>query len=106
MIVKQNIIKKITHKIVKKLRPEKIVLFGSFAWGKPKQDSDIDLFVVKETNDPWKTTYEIRNQLDDFHESFDIVVYTSKQVKKRLELGDQFVKDILGKGKVLYEKSN
>lgn len=45
-------IKEITNKIVREFDPEKVILFGSYAWGKPGPDSDVDLFVVKETSDP------------------------------------------------------
>lgn len=44
----QKEIKKITNQIVKKYQPEKIILFGSYAWGKPAKNSDADLFIVKE----------------------------------------------------------
>lgn len=43
----QEEIKKITTKIVKKYKPEKIILFGSFTWGKPTKDSDVDLLIIK-----------------------------------------------------------
>jgi len=97
--------KKITERIIKKYKPEKIILFGSWAWGRPKSDSDVDLFVVKDTKEnPWRCLYKIRDYLDEIDEAFDIIVYTPKQLKKRLELGDYFIKDIIKKGKVLYEK--
>ena len=81
----QQKLKEITDKIVKEYKPEKIILFGSYARGKPHEWSDIDLFVVKKTRkNPWKSLYEIRNYLDDFNESFDIIVYTPDQIKERL----------------------
>ena len=45
----QQKIREITNDIVKKYQPEKVILYGSHAWGKPREDSDIDLFIVKDT---------------------------------------------------------
>lgn len=42
-------IKKVTERIVREYRPEKIILFGSYAWGKPGPDSDVDLFIIKKS---------------------------------------------------------
>jgi len=50
----QKEIKKITKQIVEKYKPEKIIIFGSFAWGKPSKDSDVDLFIIKNTKNPFK----------------------------------------------------
>ena len=49
-MVKEKEIKKIAEKIAKEYKPEKIILFGSYAWGKPGPNSDVDLFVVKKTD--------------------------------------------------------
>ena len=46
---KQKEIQRITDHIVKKYKPEKVILFGSYAWGKPTEDSDVDLFIVKKS---------------------------------------------------------
>ena len=51
----QQKLKEITDKIVKEYKPEKIILFDSYAWGKPQEWSDIDLFVVKKQKNPWKS---------------------------------------------------
>lgn len=102
---------KISKKKIKRLieiirihyRPEKIVLFGSFAWGKPEQDSDVDLFIIKETKEnryfrQLKVRRLIKGELP-----VDILVYTPKEVEKRLAMEDFFIEDIIKKGKVLYE---
>jgi len=98
-------IKKIVDKIVKNYKPEKIILFGSFANGKPNKDSDVDLFIVKNTK---KNLLERIRKVDrilmDRVIPIDILVYTPGQVRERLNLGDFFVKDILTNGKVLYDK--
>lgn len=97
-------IKKVAEKIVQEYKPDKIILFGSFAWGKPHPDSDVDLFIVKKT----KHTFELARKIDGslFPRPFplDLLVYTPEQLKRREKLGDFFINDILSKGKMLYAK--
>ncbi len=95
---------KITTQIMKHYNPQKIILFGSFAWGKPTKDSDIDLFIIKETKqDQLKRIPEVRACLHQVDMAFDVLVMTPREVKNRLKMGDFFIEDILKKGKVLYE---
>ena len=97
-------LKEVTDKIVKEFKPEKIILFGSYAWGKPNEDSDVDLFIVKET----KNTRELARKIDGsfWGRSFamDIIVSTPSGVENRLRRGDFFFRDIFDKGTVLYER--
>lgn len=99
-------LEKITQKIVKEFKPEKIILFGSYAWGKPNSDSDVDLFVVKESKKQLlDRERELRTLL--FGNNFppmDIIVYTPKEVKKRMISKDFFIENILDKGKMLYAR--
>lgn len=105
-MTKQKEIKKIADAIAKKYKPEKIILFGSYAWGKPTKDSDVDLFVVKESK--IKRLDRERNlRMMLFGKKFppmDILVYTPEELDKRIEIQDFFIKDILEQGKVLYAK--
>ena len=103
----QNSIFEIVEKLKKEYRPEKIILFGSYAYGTPDKDSYVDLFILKLTR---------KNRIERFVEVkriiynpkikvvFSPLVYTPKEVKKRISLGDDFVKEILEKGEVLYAK--
>ena len=97
-------IKTVTDKIVQDYQPEKIILFGSFAWGKPQENSDIDLFIVKETENTRTTAREIDGSLWGRTVPMDIIVYRPASVQKALENGDFFVRNILTKGRVLYER--
>lgn len=102
----QKEIKRITDRIVKRYKPEKIILFGSYAWGKPAEDSDVDLFIVKKSGKRRiDRGRELRKILfgNDFP-AMDILIYTPKEVEKRLSMGDFFIKEILSKGKVFYDK--
>ncbi len=99
----QTEIKKITRQLVKNYKPEKIILFGSFACGKPTKDSDVDLLVIKDTKkEYYKRIPEVRSYLRNINHAFDILVMTPKEIIKRLKLGDFFIKDIINRGKVLY----
>ena len=99
-------LKKITERIVEKYEPEKIILFGSYAWGKPTEDSDIDLFIVKNSRKKKiDRERELRTML--FGNNFpamDLLIYTPNEIKKRLFIEDFFVKQILSEGEILYEK--
>jgi predicted nucleotidyltransferase len=99
----------LTDQIVDKLhahyKPEKIILFGSFAEGSPQSDSDIDLLIIKETDerfiDRWST---VRRILSDSSRkvALETLVLTPKEISERLARGDQFLAEILQKGRVLY----
>jgi len=92
----------IAKNIRKKFNPQKIILFGSYAYGKPKENSDIDLLIIMNTKmKPYKQASIIRLFLDEIlrvNYSIDIIVRTPEEVKKRLKQGDFFFKGILEKG--------
>ncbi|MEK7664776.1 MAG: nucleotidyltransferase domain-containing protein [Patescibacteria group bacterium] len=100
---KEKEIKKTTDVIVEKYQPEKIYLFGSFAWGNPTKDSDIDLFVVKKSEKPTiKMMQEVYEIIFGVGGPVDVLVYTPEQLERRKELGDPFVLKIINNGKLLY----
>lgn len=101
----KGIIKKISGKIQREYHPEKIILFGSYAWGKPRKHSDIDLFIIKKTKARHiDRSVEIRKILDEENRivALDPIVYTPGETKERLKIGDDFIKKIMTKGTVLY----
>jgi len=104
----------IKHEIVERLKPldpDKIILFGSYAYGNPTEESDIDLFLVKNgLSDDAYDQYEIeammktRDLISKYHIGFDILSASSSFLHSR---EDYFYKiDILEKGKVFYERSS
>ncbi|MDP2939977.1 MAG: nucleotidyltransferase domain-containing protein [Candidatus Omnitrophota bacterium] len=101
----KNTILTIVEKIKKEYQPEKIILFGSYAWGNSSKDSDIDLFIIKKTNerhiDRWLKVRKIVYQ-ENLRIPFEPLVYTPEEVQIRLQIGDSFIKQILNKGEVLY----
>jgi predicted nucleotidyltransferase len=103
-------IKKTIHTIITKIQktyhPEKIILFGSHAYGKPTQSSDVDLLIIKETDDrPIDRRVCVRKIISNPNHRipFELIVLTPKEVANRLQIGDQFLQEILKKGEVLYD---
>lgn len=91
------------REVADKFRPEKIVLFGSYAYGKPTADSDIDLLVVmNHKGSPVKQAAEIRSSLRTAF-PIDVLVRSPRKIRERLKMGDPFFKTIVEKGEVLYE---
>ena len=103
--VNKKLLSQITKRIVQKINPQKIILFGSYANGHPDKDSDIDLFIIKNTALP--TTQRYSAASDALYPRLipmDFIVKTPKEVKVRLKKKDPFIQYILTNGKVLYEK--
>ena len=94
------------QRIVQELKPEKVILFGSYAYGTPDPHSDVDLLVVMKTNASLKDrSWAVSRLLLPRPFPVDILVKTPKEVEKALESGDFFLKEILTRGKVLYARS-
>lgn len=101
----KELISEIVKKITKEYRPKKIILFGSYAHGRPTEDSDIDLFIIKDTDKtPIDRWMEVKKLLWDIEKDVPIspLVYTAKEVEDRLKIRDFFIREILKEGKVLY----
>ena len=92
-----------SRRIASEFHADRIVLFGSYARGTPTVDSDVDLLVVL----PFEgravdKSVEIRLKLRPPF-PMDLIVRTPEKVRERVEMGDDFMREILEKGKVLYE---
>jgi predicted nucleotidyltransferase len=96
----------VAQQIVERFDPERIILFGSHAYGQPGPDSDVDMLVVMDT--PLKETEQAVRicQAIDYHFGLDLIVRRPETVARRLALGDSFLAELLNKGKVLYERAN
>lgn len=89
--------------IGREFHPQRVVLFGSHAYGTPHEDSDVDLLVVMPfRGKPPSMASKIRMRLRSPF-PMDLPVRTPEKVRERLEMGDPFMRDILRDGKVLYE---
>jgi predicted nucleotidyltransferase len=93
-------------KIAKKFKPEKIILFGSHGYDTPGKDSDVDMLVIIDSKKrPVDLAIQIRSALRAPF-PVDILVRTPEQIEKRLSMNDFFIREILTKGKILYERNN
>jgi len=104
-MISRDAINDIGDKIVECFSPDKIVLFGSYAWGEPDQDSDLDLFIVMESRErPIKRAAAIRRSLKDRYVPMDVIVRTPEEVQSRLDIEDPFIKKIMKDGMVIYAR--
>ena len=106
--VNETLYKEIIKRIVNIVNPVKIILFGSYAYGNPGKESDLDLLIVM--NDNIKSRREISSKIYGALSGIlipkDIVVITLKDIKEWENVPMSFINTILTKGKVLYERKN
>jgi uncharacterized protein len=99
-------IKRFSDAIARRFKPEKIILFGSYAYGKPTPDSDVDLLVVMPCKQrPLDQALEIRRAIKAGF-PLDLIVRTPADLRQRLAWGDFFLREITEEGKVLYETAH
>ena len=98
-------IQALCDRIVAVCDPDKIILFGSWAYGTPTPDSDVDLLVVLEFEKSHRrTAVDILIEVDPpFH--VDLLVRRPEELEHRLEIGDPFMKTIVNEGRVIYERT-
>jgi predicted nucleotidyltransferase len=103
--IPMRVIRSFARAVAERFQPNRIILFGSHAYGTPHADSDVDILVVMPT----------RNQLDQavkIHLTLlppfplDLIVRTPNTMKWRLEKGDSFLREIVARGKVMYENDD
>jgi len=105
--VKKALFNNICKRLVSKLDVVKIVLFGSYASGKPTADSDLDLLVIIDTKEKGIKRYAMVSELLEPRKvPMDIIVKTPEEIRKRLKMLCPFTENILKSGKVLYEKTS
>lgn len=94
-------IRRYARQVGERFRPEKIILFGSYAYGRPHEDSDVDLLVIMPARNQHDEAVKIRWE---FPAPFpmDLIVRTPKNLKWLLEEKESFHTEITSKGKVLY----
>lgn len=102
--VTDALLSEMVSKIAKHFHPEKIILFGSRAWGEPTKESDLDILVVMDVDgSPIRKASEISRIVRPKFLPMDIIVRTPDEIEHRIGIGDPFIKRIMNKGKVLYE---
>ena len=99
-------IEEFVRRIVDEYAPEKVVLFGSYAYGNPTEDSDVDLLVVMPQDcSGVRKSVEIRSRLRPGF-PLDLLVRSPEQVAQRVAWNDFFMRDVVEKGKVLYDATD
>jgi HEPN domain-containing protein/predicted nucleotidyltransferase len=100
----EAVIQNMVAKLVAEYAPERVILFGSYAYGQPRPDSDIDLLIVKDTSESRSERRStVRRILAETTRSIpvDTLILTPQELEQRLAIGDHFIQDILEKGKAL-----
>lgn len=103
--IPMRVIRRYARAIADEFQPDKIILFGSYAYGTPNEDSDVDLLVVMPARDPHSQAVRIQSRLAAPF-PLDLIIRTPKEMHWRLEEGESFLTTIVSQGKVLYEKGN
>jgi predicted nucleotidyltransferase len=101
--IPMRVIRAFARRVVKHFDPDKIILFGSYAYGTPHEDSDVDILVVMPARNQLDQAVRIHRVCEPCF-PLDIIVRTPKNMKWRLEEGDSFLREIVSRGKLLYEK--
>lgn len=96
-------IQKFSQAIAAEFQPEQIILFGSYAYGKPTSDSDVDLLVIMPFEG--RSVHQEIAIRQTLRAPFplDLLVRSPQTIQARLEMGDFFIQDIMKKGQVIYE---
>ncbi len=104
-MITKNKVDKIVLKIIKEYKPIKVIIFGSYPKGSFNRNSDIDLFIIKNTNLPFpKRIYELRKLLKNSGFPIDIIIKTSEEVEKNKDVIGSFTHEVFKTGKILYEE--
>jgi predicted nucleotidyltransferase len=106
LMVDMEKIQEFADSIAREFKPERIILFGSYAYGNPSEGSDVDMLVIMPfRGDACYKSIEILKKIDHRF-GVDLIVRTPAKIRQRLKWNDFFIKEIIEKGKVLYEADN
>ena len=101
--VTPELLREIAQKVIRTFRPKNIILFGSYAYGKPTSDSDLDLLIVMESRDrPAERIRKVSDLFDPRPLPMDFIVLTPGEMRRRLSGFDPFLEEVLKKGQMLY----
>jgi|688.fasta_scaffold314816_2 predicted nucleotidyltransferase len=105
--VTEEILAEIVRRIVTVFAPQKIILFGSYAYGTPSVDSDVDLLVIQKTNlQRVERSVAISELILPRPFPVDILVKTPNEIQEALNKNDPFIKEIISQGRILYKQSH
>jgi len=105
-VITERDILSLAEEIGKRYSPEKVILFGSYAYGVPAPFSDLDLLVVMEfEGKTFRKSLEILNSINP-HFAVDLLVRRPDDVARRYQEGDPLIGDALNRGRVVYERGH
>ena len=104
--IDQSVLQAMTDRLVAEFDPDKVILFGSYAWGEPTEDSDVDLFVVVSESEerPLQRARRARSCLKDVRVAKDVLVRTHVEMEKYRQVHASLESLMSEQGKVLYER--
>lgn len=98
-LLSPKLLREMAQTIVSRFRPLRIILFGSRAYGCPGPHSDVDLLVVMTPKvDPARIRCALPHSIPT-----DVLVRTPAEIERRLAMGDSFIREVLQKGRLLYD---
>jgi len=103
--IPRRLIRRFARDVADRFQPEKIILFGSYAYGEPHADSDVDMLVIMPAWNELAQSVKICLAVEH-NFPLDLLVRTPKNLAWRLAEGDSFLLEVMERGKVLYEKTN
>jgi predicted nucleotidyltransferase len=103
--IPMRVIRHFARQVADRFQPEKVILFGSYAYGQPHIDSDVDILVIMPARNQLDQAVKISLDIDPPF-PLDVIVRTPYNMRWRLAQGDSFLQEITTKGKVLYEKDH
>ena len=104
--VRQDL-ERLLRKLIAGYAPQKVILFGSYAYGEPDQHSDLDLLIVKDTaKTPFRRRVEVGRIVQDRSRRTPIqpLVITPQELEEQIQRREPFVLEIVKKGEVLYDE--
>lgn len=102
----KTIVSEIVEKLKREYKPQRIILFGSYAYGNPTEDSVINLLILKNTDERRVDRLAQVKRIiynPNCKIPVSLLVYSPEELEERLRKGDEFIKEIIQKGTILYE---
>lgn len=98
-------IRSVAKRIAEKFPIQKIILFGSHAYGVPRENSDVDLLIIMETEERYsEVRYQIYTLLKDFLAPIDVIIRSPQHLKTAHHRRDWFLETIVKRGRLVYGK--
>src|SRR5438552_16334313 len=98
-----RLIRRFARQVAARFQPDQIILFGSYAYGTPHADSDVDILVIMPARNELDQAFKIRCEVPAQF-PMDLLVLKPRNLRWRLEEHQSFLTEVVTKGKILYEK--